>query len=104
MFINSIVAQIKRDFPDLTQVKMNVDLINVICDAIEENVKVNGLTKVNKLELFFKIYGTVFQFDGNERNHLIKIVDYLNTNDCIKVVPLFTKIYRFIRSLSTAKK
>lgn len=104
ILICKVVEQVKRDFPDLTKVKMDVDLINLICDEIEDCVKVNKLTKVNKLELFFKIYGIIFQFDGNERNHIVKIVESLHANGRIKVKPLLKKIFRFVLGYITPKK
>lgn len=93
--IKLISEQLKRDFPAVDVIKFNIDIVNDICNCIEEMVDENKLSKVNKLDLFLKIYGSVFgNLNENDKKIIIQIVEYLHTNGHIKVRPFFTKIWR----------
>ena len=53
ILIQKIKAELVESFPNIQQVKLNLDLVLQICNAIENNAKMNNLSKTNKLELFF---------------------------------------------------
>ena len=88
----SINEIIKRDFPSTSVIKMNVELINMICNQIEEIVKANSLQNINKLELFFRIYQSMFSLDGNEKKHVEQIINYLDNHKKIKAIYCEIKI------------
>lgn len=96
--INAVVEQIKKDFPNCQSVKFNIDLINDICDAIEEVVKTNKLNVV-KIDLFFKIYNTVFGNTTDEQKLFLRnVIDNLHKNGQIKVASRLYKFYKWLKS------
>lgn len=98
IIINSIVEQLKRDFPQNESVKLNINLINDICDTIEEVVKSNGL-KVVKIELFFKIYERVFgKVNEEQKVYILNTINHLHETGQIRVVPKLVKFLKWIRS------
>ena len=100
LLIKKISEQIKLDFPDISDIKFNIELIGEICNAIEEIVKTENLTKVNKLELFYRVYERIFGgIPEQERKMLFQVIEYLHNNDKIKVRPVIKKIVRFLKGL-----
>jgi hypothetical protein len=75
---------------------MNVDLINQICNAIEN---MSGHKKINKLELFMKIYKSSFgQIDAKDQEAVTNIIEYLHGKGKIKAQSLLSKFFRFLKS------
>lgn len=103
--IKAIAEQLKRDFPAVDVIKFNIDIINDICNCIEEMCDEHKLSKVNKLDLFLKIYGSVFgNLNENDKKIIIQIVEYLHINGHIKIKPFLQKIWkRYIRPLFIKK-
>ena len=99
ILINTIVEEIQKLFPNLSVVKNNVYLILEICNSIEDAYKKQKKgKKVNKLEIFFKIYSSLFGNISNEdKQTLTNNIDYLHRNGDIKATPLSKKIVRFIK-------
>jgi ABC-type sugar transport system ATPase subunit len=69
---NTLIQQIRNEihtsFVNTQDIKMNEDLIRAICCAIENNVNDK---KVDKLELFFKIYRVTFGETDAKDEHFI---------------------------------
>jgi hypothetical protein len=101
MLINQVRSEIHSNFPNVQDVRMNVDLINQICNTLENHV--NG-EKVDKLELFLKIHSSCFgQMDEKDKQTITSIIKYLNDNDKIKARSLLSKIWRFLKTCLTKK-
>jgi ubiquitin C-terminal hydrolase len=102
MLVQQIRDEIHSSFPsDIQSVKMNVDLINQICNAIES---ISGRKKINKLELFMKIYKTSFgQMDAKDEEFLTNIIEHLHDKGKIRAQSLLSKIYRFLKSFLVKK-
>lgn len=103
--IKAIAEQLKRDFPSVEVIKFNIDIINDICNAIEEMVDEHKLSKVNKLDLFLKIYSSVFgNLSEQDKKIIVMIVEYLHTNGLIKIKPFLSKIWkRYIKPFFSKK-
>lgn len=103
--IKAIAEQLKRDFPSVEVIKFNIDIINDICNAIEEMVDEHKLSKVNKLDLFLKIYTSVFgNLSEQDKKIIVMIVEYLHTNGLIKIKPFLSKIWkRYIKPFFSKK-
>jgi hypothetical protein len=100
ILINTIVEKIQMLFPNnLSIVKGNTYLILEICNAIEDSYKKQKKgKKVNKLDIFFKIYSGLFGNISNEdKQTLTNNIDYLHRNGDIKATSLSKKIVRFIK-------
>lgn len=98
IIVNSITEQLKRDFPQPETIKLNINLINDICDTIEEVVKSNGL-KVVKVELFFKIYERVFgRATEEQKQYLVNTINHLHENGQIKIVSKIRKLLKWLKS------
>lgn len=99
--LQQIKNELCQSFPDLQSVKMNVDLINEICNAIENNI---NSKKVDKLKMFMKIYKFCFgDIDAKDEEMLTNIIEYLHKNKHIKTRSILSKVYRFLRSLLKKK-
>jgi len=104
LLIRKVSEQIKKDFGNILEVKFNVELISEICNCIEEVVKSENLQKVDKLDLFFKIYAGIFGAIPEAEKKLVKeVIEYLHNNDKIKPRKLIRKAYLFIKSIILKK-
>jgi hypothetical protein len=93
--IERITSELQENFKDLKRVKLNVDLINQICNAIE-----NSNLKVNKKELFIKIYSRSFgQLDAKEQEFISNVIDYLHEGGKIKSRTVLSFLYRWIKRM-----
>jgi hypothetical protein len=99
ILINTIVEEIQKLFPNLSIVKGNTYLILEICNTIEDAYKKQKKgKKVNKLEIFFKIYSGLFGNISNEdKQILINNIDYLHRNGDIKATPMSKKIIKYFK-------
>lgn len=100
LLIKTICEQIRKDFNNIDEVMLNMDLINEICNAIEE-ISSKKKLKVVKLDLFFKIYGQLFGMMSLDKNkeYLKTVVDYLHLNSLIKKRTFFQKVVIFVKKL-----
>ena len=74
-----VMTVINAMFPDLSSVKLDIDIVLQICNAIETQVKIYNLKNVNKLDLFFRVYTYCFGVvDDKERQFLTKIIEDLH--------------------------
>ena len=100
---NELIQQIQRElresFPHIENVKLNLDLVKQICKANETTCKVNGLEKVDKLELFFKIYESTFgRLDERDRQFLASMINYLHKNNMIHARSLMSRVWKFAKN------
>lgn len=101
MLIQQIRNEIHTSFVNTQDVKMNEDLIRAICCAIENNV--NG-QKVDKLDMFFKIYRMTFgEIDEKDKLYLTTVIKILNDNNKIKARSLLSKLLRFLKAIILKK-
>lgn len=92
--VKKVVDEIQNDFSGLNEIKMNIELVNSVCNQIEDFVKYSNMKKVNKLELFFKIYQKLFSnLSEEDKNHLEELVDYLLLHNKIKARPLLKYLW-----------
>ena len=86
-------------------IKLDIELINEICNLIEEAVKSNKIKKINKLDLFIKAHTAVFgNITEQEKAVLISNIEYLHNNGKIKALSISKKIINFLKELITKKK
>lgn len=99
ILIHQIKQELQDSFPNMENVKLNLDLVKQICKAIETNCKINGLEKVDKLELFFKIYETSFgRVDERDKVFLSSMINYLHKNNMIKARSLTSRLIRIVKN------
>lgn len=103
--IKLISKQIKDDFPNLANIKFNIDLINDVCDCIEDMVDEYRLKKINKLELFIKIFESIFGgLSEPDKKIIVGLVESLHSNGKIRVRSRLSKIWRrYIKPLFSKK-
>lgn len=83
--VKEIGEIIENDFGSMMSVKGNIELINLVCNCIEDMVKYSGIVKVDKLELFWKIYTRIFgQPTTEEKVQVTSTVEYLHDAGKIK--------------------
>jgi hypothetical protein len=100
---NELIQQIKEElrasFPNIENVKLNLDLVKQICKVIETVCKVNNLEKVDKLELFFKIYEYSFgKLDERDKQFLTSMINYLHKNNMIHPRSLTSRLFRMVKN------
>ena len=99
VLIQTIKQELHESFPQLENVKLNLDLVKQICKAIETNCKVNNLHKVNKLELFFKIYESTFgRLDERDKIFLESMINYLHKSGMIHARSFTSRLIRIIKN------
>ena len=106
---NQLVMTVKNEinamFPDLSSVKLDIDIVLQICNAIETQVKIYNLKNVNKLDLFFRVYTYCFGVvDDKERQFLTKIIEHLHMSNRIKALSYLKRIMRFVKQFFLKKK
>jgi hypothetical protein len=96
--IDTAVKEINSNFHNPQALKLDIEVINEICNLIEDAVKSNNLKKINKLELFMKIHLSVFGVSTEqERNVIVNNVSYLHSNGKIKARSLVKKLISFLK-------
>jgi hypothetical protein len=82
--VDNIVERIRLDFRNIGAIKNNIEMINIICNIIED---VSYKQRVNnKNDLFMKIYVSLFP-DTNEVDKVFvtNIVNFLHGHGLIKM-------------------
>ena len=100
---NELIQQVKQElhqsFPNIENVKLNLDLVKQICKVIETVCKINNLEKVDKLELFFKIYENTFgRLDERDKQFLTSMINYLHKNNMIHCRSLSSRLFRLVKN------
>lgn len=97
-----IIQELKNEIQEhfvgvnLQQLKFDVDLIQVICQAIEDAVAYKGIKKSNKLDLFMSVYREIVgQMPPQEEQQIIKIVNFV-VDKLIIERGLLAKAIRFL--------
>lgn len=97
-----IIQELKNEIQEhfvgvnLQQLKFDVDLIQVICQAIEDAVAYKGIKKSNKLDLFMSVYREIVgQMPPQEEQQIIKIVNFV-VDKLIIERGLLSKAIRFL--------
>ena len=102
--IDTIVSEVIANFQNYHSLKLDIELINEICNLIEEAVKSNRIKKINKQELFMKAHLAVFgNITEQEKAVLISNIDYLNNNGKIKALSISKKVVNFLKDIITKK-
>jgi hypothetical protein len=88
--IESIVQIVHRDFGNISGIKNNIEMINMLCNVVED---ISRSSKIVKKDLFFKIYKRIFQ-DTNDMDIIFvsNVIDFLHENKLIKYTSLYRKI------------
>ncbi len=103
--IDTIVAEVIGNFQNYHSLKLDIELINEICNLIEEAVKSNRIKKINKQELFMKAHLAVFgNITEQEKAVLISNIEYLHNNNKIKALSISKKIINFFKEFIIKKK
>lgn len=98
VLIKTVIDEISLLFPNKELVRNNTFLILQICIAIEDIVFKHKLKKINKLELFFKIYSGIFgNISENDKHAITSTIDYLWRKGEIIITPLSKKIIKWFK-------
>lgn len=106
-FITSLTDVIKQSFPrELPTLRINIELVNMICNNIEDyhKYKLKG-QKIDKEDLFFKVFESVFgsQANASERAQLIALIKFLHENKKINSRTFLRYCFDIFRSLFNSK-
>lgn len=106
-FITSLADVIKQSFPrELPTLRINIELVNMICNNIEDyhKYKLKG-QKMDKEDLFFKVFESVFgsQANASERAQLIALIKFLHENKKINSRTFLRYCFDIFRSLFNSK-
>jgi hypothetical protein len=101
--VESVANSIINDFPNFSLLKNNIEIINLICNIVEE-VSSNSSRKQNKEELFYKIYCRIFPDVGNnDKEFISSIIQFLLNNKLVKQVSMFKRLFNGFKNLFTRK-
>lgn len=97
-----IVAELKNQIQEhfvgvnMCQLKFDVDLIEVVCQAIEDLVAYKNIKKANKLELFLAVYSSVTgEMSPQEQQQIVKIVNFV-VDKLIVERGIISKVFNFL--------
>lgn len=103
--IDIVVSEVNKNFHSPQALKLDIEMINEICNLIEDAVKSNNIKKINKLELFMKAHLAVFgNVSEQEKNVLVSNIDYLHNNNKIKARSFIKKAISFLKLVITKKE
>lgn len=103
--IDTVVSEVNKNFHNPQGLKLDIEMINEICNLIEDAVKSNRIKKINKLELFMKAHLAVFGVSTEqERNVIASNIDYLHNNGKIKARSIIKKLINFLKLVITKKE
>ena len=95
--ITEIKTELKTLFPDIFKLRLNLDLVKEIACLIETKVKTKKI-KIDKLNLFFRIYENIFEgIDPRDRDYIKNVIEYLHANGEIVCYSLLYRLYKRIR-------
>jgi hypothetical protein len=74
------------EIPNLQTLKLDPELILLVCNCIENEVAQHGLKKVNKKELAFKIMRHMFEMSEVDTANVSNTIEFLWQNNQIKKI------------------
>lgn len=97
-----IVAELKNQIQEsfvgvnMSQLKFDVDLIQCICQAVEDMVAYKGIKKANKFDLFLNVYSSICgNLSPQEQQQIEKIVAFV-VDKLIIERGILSKFFHFI--------
>lgn len=84
--VKEITEKIHSDFVSVQSLKLNIELLNSICNAVEDACRFKGLkAKGRKPDVVLKIYENTFGLlTDEERNQVKELIEYLWVEGKIK--------------------
>lgn len=103
--IDLVTSEVNNNFHNVHALKLDIELINEICNLIEDAVKSNKIKKIDKLALFMKVHLAVFgNVTEQEKSVIASNIEYLHSNNKIKARSLIKKIIGFLKNAIQTKK
>lgn len=81
-----------KTLPNYIELRMNPELILLVCNIIENMVNDKSLKGMNKKELATKILNGLFSYNPNELKQLDTVIEFLHSTKKIKRVPFLKKL------------
>jgi hypothetical protein len=81
-----------KTLPNYIELRMNPELILLVCNIIENMVNDKSLKGMNKKELATKILNGLFTYNSPELKQLDTIIEFLHSSKKIKRVHLLRKM------------
>jgi hypothetical protein len=101
--VENVASSIINDFPNISMIKNNVEIINLICNIVEE-VSSTTTRKQNKEELFFKIYQRIFPDVGeHDKVFVSNIIQFLLSNNLIDKVSIIRRLINSLKNCFSRK-
>jgi hypothetical protein len=92
--ISSAITKLPN-YQELKQgASVDAELVNVICNIVEQHVSNNKSQKIDKKKLVVDAITAVFPLKPDEITTLMNHIEYLFNNNCIKRFGIFQKIYK----------
>jgi hypothetical protein len=83
---NLKTLSLENEITTLQTLKLDPELILLVCNCIENEVAQHGLKKVNKKELAFKIMGHLFEMSDVDKANVSNTIEFLWQNHQIKKI------------------
>jgi len=97
--IDMVLEELKNNFQNPQELKHNLEILNEICNLIENAVHDNKIKKINKLDLCLKICSCAFQLNDADKQIIMQNVEYLHSNGKIKRTKLIKKVVNILKGL-----
>ena len=86
-----------KETPGISEMKFNKEILEIVGQHVENNIRNNKKKKIDKVQLIFDILHEVFTFNEHEKNMLKGEIDYFIQNKIIRKKPL-TLLYKSLMS------
>jgi hypothetical protein len=102
--VEDVASSIINDFTNVSLIKNNVELIELICNIIEQLTATNS-QKQDKEKLFFNIYDRIFQnnVSAEDKVFISNIIQFLLNNNLVKKVSMFRRLINKFKNIFSKK-
>jgi hypothetical protein len=92
--LGELLEQKVKSLPDFNTLKLNPELILLVCNMVEEGSEKKH--NIDKKELVMKVMDNIFTYGDNEKRLLDDQIEFLHGTRKIKKVKLVIKIIHFV--------
>lgn len=92
--LGALLEEKVKSLPDFNTLKLNPELILLVCNLVEEGVKKKF--NIDKKDLVMKVLDNIFKYTENEKRQIDDQIEFLHSTKKIKKVKFVIKIIHYV--------
>jgi len=92
--LGELLEQKVKSLPDFTSLKLNPELILLVCNLVEEGAEKKF--NIDKKDLVMKVMDNIFKYSEVEKRQIDDQIEFLHATKKIKKVKLIVKIIHYV--------